>query len=115
MPAGKLRDRFEFPTPTKQSDGAGNFESGEWNVEFEDAAEQITLRGGEEIVAERLAGRQPTVLRVRQSSKTRQITTGWAARNKRTREMHNIKGKHDPDNKRMWFDILTETGGAVAV
>lgn len=114
--AGELRERFIFEVREDLSDnsppgdGYGNME-GDWLPQFTVWAKLHLMRGGENVIASRLQGRQPAILTVRASSLTRRITTDWRCRDKRTSEAYNIRSVElHPD--RSGFDLLIERGVA---
>lgn len=116
MSAGKLTERYTFAKRTDTStdspagDGYGNFE-GSWSDQFTVWAERTFLRGGEDVLAARLEGRQPIILRIRRSSDTEQITTDWRATDTRRSKVYNIRTVSEtPD--RQWIDLLVESGVA---
>lgn len=111
MAAGKLDHRFAFGERVVSSDGYGN--------EVTDFADRFTvwagvtyLRGSEAVIAARLEGRQPVVIRVRQSTQTRQISTDWRASDARSGEVYNIRSIVPTDDQ-AFFDITAERGVAV--
>lgn len=109
--AGELRDRVAFEMRVPEPDGYGST-LGPF-VEQLVVAARITARfGGEQVMAARLAGRQPVTITVRQSADTRRIDETWRARNARTETMYAIRSIADPDGRREWLDILCETGTA---
>ena len=111
MSAGELRERLTFAQRALTSDGFGN-SAGEWEDQFTVAASIVPRRGGEEIAAARLQGRQIALVRVRYSSDTAQITTDWRATNTRTGEEWDVK---EPParmpNDRGYLEFLCERGG----
>lgn len=110
MSAGRLYERVRFEKPFRTSDGYGGFEDG-WETQFTLGAHYTWLRGTETVLAARLEGRQPTVIRVRASSDTRGITTDWRAVDERSGEIFNIRSIIETDN-RAYFDITAESGVA---
>jgi hypothetical protein len=70
------------------------------------------VRGGEDVMAARLEGRQPVVLTVRKSTDTDDITTDWRATDARTGAVYNIRTVQ-PSEDRAWIDLLCESGVAV--
>jgi head-tail adaptor len=111
MAAGKLDKRVAFESPIKVSDGYGGTENG-WVPQFTVSADYIRLRGGETVLASRLSGTQPTVIKVRASSSTRLVTTDWRARDARSGEVFNIRSIIESDD-RAYLDIAAESGVAV--
>lgn len=115
MTAGRLRERITFSereTGSGVPDGYGNYE-GQWVFRFTVAARKRYLRGGEEVLGQRLQGTQPVLLTVRSSLETRQITTDWRATDARTGEHYNIR-TISPGERRDYLDILVEAGAADA-
>jgi head-tail adaptor len=110
MRAGNLRLRLEFQERASVSDGHGN-EQGDWQARYECAAERIMLRGGEQVMASRLEGRQPAVMTIRANSQARRITTDWRARDIRSEEIWAIRSI-SPSQKRDFIELLVEKGVA---
>lgn len=82
---GQLYERVAFDERAIASDGEGNVE-GEFVQVFECRAGFTFLRGGETVIAGRLEGKQPVVVRVRRSSETLQIAADWQMRDLRNGE-----------------------------
>jgi SPP1 family predicted phage head-tail adaptor len=116
--AGALRERVSFDRREDLSgdsppgDAYGNVE-GNWQEQFTVAARIIPRLGGEEVMAARLAGRQPYTIRVRSSSDTRRISTDWRARNARDGIVYNIRAVSNVDERNVFLDLLCEAGVAV--
>lgn len=108
--AGRLDKRVRFDSPTPTEDGFGGREDG-WTAQMTVWACYTRLRGGETVLASRLEGRQPTVIRVRASSAARAITTDWRAVDVRTGETFNIRSIVETQD-RAWLDITAESGVA---
>jgi SPP1 family predicted phage head-tail adaptor len=108
---GELRSRIALQVRSNHDDGYGNEVTGPFETQAEVWAKFHFLRGGEEVMAGRLAGKQPAIITVRQSAATRAITTAWRILTK-DGEAWNIRAITDPDNKRAWFEILAEKGVA---
>jgi head-tail adaptor len=110
MPAGELRGKIGFynrvPIDTDYGTAAGD-----WVLQFTRSSRIRYLRGGEEVMGQRLEGVSPIVLTVRSGEETRQITSGWQARNERTGEQFQIRAV-TPDEKTAWIDLLCESGVA---
>src|SRR5690606_4858912 len=77
-----LIERVAFDSRQEIDDDAGNFESKFVQV-FECRAAFVYLRGTEAVIAARLEGRQPIVVRVRRNSMTNQIDHDWQMRDLR--------------------------------
>lgn len=113
MSAGDLGVRLHFD---KRSDGGawgapvpggGNFVR-----QFTTWAGLKPLRGGETVIAERLAGKQVWVVRVYRNSKTRLITASWRLvdPNDENRVFQVKSPPHDPDGSRAFLEFLAEEG-----
>jgi SPP1 family predicted phage head-tail adaptor len=76
MSAGKLDRRVTLHSPTTTADNHGGVMSG-WTAGPTVWAGFLFLRGGETVIASRLAGRQPAVITIRKSAATALVTTEW--------------------------------------
>jgi SPP1 family predicted phage head-tail adaptor len=112
MGAGALRDRVTFAMRVTADDGYGNT-VGNWQDQFSRSAQITALRGGESVMAARLAGTQPVIIRVRIDSGTREITPGWKATHGLTGIAYNIVSVADMEGRRRYFDILARSGEAL--
>lgn len=107
--AGDLRDRYRFDqrSPDANGDRLGEFEPG-----FAVAARTTWLRGTEAVMGQRLEGKQPVVITIRDSQQTRAITNAFRAVNARdATKVFNITSVA-PAKERGFIDILATTGGA---
>lgn len=111
MSAGKLDKRIAFESPVETEDRAGGTVRG-WAAQFTVAAEYTRLRGGETVMASRLSGAQPTVIRVRVSAQARRIKTGWRGVDARSGEVFNLRAIIETDD-RAYIEITAESGVAV--
>lgn len=111
MGGGGLIERVEFSKPHRDSDGQGGWENG-WTPQFTCRAEYTRLRGSEAVQAARLSGRQPTVIKVRASSASKTVKTGWKITDKRTGEEFNIRSR-EITKDRQYVEFLAESGVAV--
>lgn len=112
MPAGELRERVAFGVRQTIDDGYGNPVSGDFLEQFTTAARIQPLKGGERVMADRLSGVQPCVIRVRYSLRAMEIAPGWQARDVRKGTVFNITGAANMDEKRKYIDILATAGEA---
>ncbi|TCR01069.1 head-tail adaptor protein [Neorhizobium sp. JUb45] len=115
MQAGDLDQRVAFDASVSVPDGHGGTETG-WaqdDVATKVAANFRYLRGGEAVLAARLDGRQPVVVTVRRSSKTRLIDTNWRMRDVRTGIVYNIRSGPVPTDDRGYLEFTVESGVAV--
>jgi len=76
--AGQLKDRISF---SQREPDANGVRLGDWGEPLTVWAQLTWLRGGEGVLAQRLAGRQPVVITVREFAATRAIDNSWRAVN----------------------------------
>lgn len=114
MDAGKLNRRVAFDAPKKVKDAHGGVKNG-----FADDADATRvwanfrfLRGGETVQAARLAGRQPIVVTIRNSSQSKIIDTSWRMRDS-DGEVYNIRSGPVPSDDRLYLEFTVEGGVAV--
>lgn len=111
--AGRQREKLLFQVRANVDDGYGNTQSGDWETQFTSAAELIPLKGGEPVIAARLTGVQPYIIRIRGSSQSRSVTTAWRAVDARNQSrIFNIRSIANTDQKNAWLDIMAEDGVA---
>lgn len=106
---GQLRHRITLAERVMIEDEYGNVE-GSWQDRGTVAAAFRFLRGGEEVMAGRLAGKQPAIITVRSSTLTRSMTTAW--RITYDGDAYNARAITDPTGRRAWLEILAEKGVA---
>lgn len=109
--SGELRHKVAFDKRRDVTDEYGNTQSA-FVEQFVVAAKVQAKFGGEAVTAARLVGQQPVTIIVRQSSQTRQIAVDWRARDVRSGTEYAIRSIVDPDDRRAFFEILTQTGTA---
>lgn len=113
--AGELRHRVAFDKREDVNpdapDDLGNTYSA-FVEQFTVWAKVQAKFGGEAVTAARLTGQQPVTIVVRQSTQTNLIKTDWQARDAKSGEVYAIRSIVDPDDKRQFFEILTQTGVA---
>lgn len=105
--AGRLDRRVTFQSRASSSDGYGGTVTA-FADEFTVWGGFTHLRGGETVIASRLEGVHPAVIRVRASSDTEEITTDWRAVCDGT--VYAIRDVTPVE--RMWIDILVASGEA---
>lgn len=111
--AGKLREKLLFQRRAIVDDGFGNEQSGDFATVFTAAAELIPLKGGEPVLAARLSGVQPFIIKIRGCNDARAVTPAWRAVDARNpARLFNITAAVDPDNKNAWIDIMATQGVA---
>ena len=109
MAAGKMRERMKFQERSQSPDGYGNFEN-VWTDKFARAAEIIPLKGGEEVLAARLSGVQPVIIRIRYSTEASAIASHWKAVDARTDATYNITSIINIDQKKRYLDLMATRG-----
>lgn len=111
--AGDLRERVHLQRRTFADDGFGNTVAGDFETVFTCAAHYKPLRGTEAVQAQRLAGQQPYVVTIRQSSQSRNVLTDWQMVDARNpARVMSIAAISDPDGRRAWLEILATEGEA---
>lgn len=108
--SGQLHYQVELLKREDVDDGMGNTVS-DWVEQFQTRAEFIHLRGSEAVMAGRLQGKHTQVIRVRNSSNTRLITTDWMLRDVRTGKSFNIRDIEHEVN-RQFIALTCESGVA---
>lgn len=108
--AGQLFEKVAFDERANSSDGYGN-EQGDFAEVFQCRAGFTYLRGSEAVIASRLEGRQPIVVRIRASSDAREITPDWQMRDLRTGEVYAVQSIAQTED-RMFLDVLVVSGVA---
>lgn len=112
MTAGALKHRLRFEARSTVIDDYGN-EQGDFAEQFVRWAEIMPLRGGETVMAARLTGTQPVIIRVRRDAETRQIEAHWRAVDERTDEVYALKSPPtDMEDSRAYLTIVAEAGVA---
>ncbi len=110
--AGQLRTRIHLQARSISDDGFGNPVSGPFETKHLAWAKFQYLRGGEEVMAGRLAGKQPAIILIRRRDfASQEITTAWRIIGN-DGALWNIRAITDPDDKGAWLEILAEKGVA---
>lgn len=109
--AGQLRELVAFDERSPVDDGYGNTVSGPFVEQFQQRAGFTFLRGNEAVEASRLEGRQPIIIRTRNSPQARKVTTDWQARDVRKGVAYNIE-TITTDTTLEWLEILARSGVA---
>ena len=111
--AGRQRDKLLFQRRLSYDDGYGNEQSGDFATMFSAAAELIPLRGSEPVLAARLTGVQPFIIRIRSCIAAREVDMAWRIVDARNpARIFNITASVDPDNKNAWIEIMATQGVA---
>jgi head-tail adaptor len=108
--AGPLYHLCAFDQPVEAEDGYGNFTSG-FAEQFQLHGNFTFLRGGETVMASRLQGQKPAIVRIRACHDAERITPDWRMRDVREDVAYNIRSiTLAPD--RGYFDLLVQAGVA---
>lgn len=102
-------EKRETGNPDSPAD-YGNTET-TWRCQFSCRAGYQHLRGGETVLAGRLQGRHPQIIRVRSFAKSRTVTTDWRIVDQRTGTVFNIRDI-TPTTDRAFIEFLVESGVA---
>ncbi|MBL4761713.1 MAG: phage head closure protein [Gammaproteobacteria bacterium] len=108
----KLNRRITFYSPALLDDGVGGAEDG-WNEEQTVWSNIHYLRGGESVMAGRLAGKKPVIITVRKSSFSDQILSSW--RVVLGGVDFNVRENPTPSQNCLYYEFLAESGVAVGV
>jgi head-tail adaptor len=108
--AGPLIDRVAFDQPVEAKDGYGNVTTAFAEV-FQMQAAFIFLRGGETVLAARLEGQQPALVRVRASANTALVTPEWRMRDVRRAKTYAVRAI-TLSIERGYYDLLVQSGAA---
>lgn len=109
--SGQLHYQVSLLKREDVDDGQGNTQ-GKFVEQFQTRAEFIHLRGSEAVMAGRLQGKHTQVIRVRNSSSTRLISTDWMLRDVRTGKSFNIRDIEHEVN-RQFIALTCESGVAI--
>ncbi|MBW9113149.1 head-tail adaptor protein [Rhizobium cauense] len=121
--AGRLNEKVAFDERADQEDGHGNVQDA-FVEQFQRRAGFTYMRGGETVIASRLEGRQPTIVRVRRDSDTLKIGPDWRMRDSRNGSWQGTDENRywdgpiyavrsiAPTEDRQFLDIMVESGVA---
>lgn len=110
MKSGDLTFRVAFDAPLATADGQGGVVRGWDEGQVECQAHIRYLRGGETVIAARLAGVQPAVVTIRNAEAARAIRHYWRMRDLRSGAIYALKTDPIPTDDRAFLEI-TATGG----
>lgn len=112
--AGDLKERIALERRMEINPDAPNDYGntvGGWVSQGEVWAQYVFLRGGEAVIAGRLQGRQPVVVRVRASALTRQVAPEWRVRDVRSGVIYAVRSVTETAD-RAAVEVLAESGVA---
>ncbi len=110
--AGALSEIVAFESRAVIDDGYGNEVSGDWTERFKANARIQPIKGGESVIADRLQGTQPVVIRVRYEPQSLSANTDWRVRDLRAGVIYQIKSQANMDEKRRYIEFLAIAGVA---
>lgn len=114
--AGKLKNRVtlarrEMINPDEPNDYGNTV--GAWVDQGMVWAGFFYIRGGEAVMAGRLQGRQPVVIRLRSSPLSRQVEADWQVTDDHTGTAFAVRSVNpDPEGDGAFVDLLAESGVA---
>ena len=109
MQGGTIRDSIEFKTRALASDGMGNT-VGSFESQFTVMGNVKYLRGGESVMAARVAAKQPAIITVRVTLETQLIAPDWVA--VIDGKTFNIREHPTKTDNRLYYQFLAESGVA---
>ncbi|MDR7147152.1 head-tail adaptor protein [Rhizobium sp. BE258] len=108
-----MREKLNFQQRSLVDDGYGNEQAGDFATVFSAAAELIPLKGGEPVLAARLTGTQPFIIRIRSCVAARVVTTAWRAVDARNpSRIFNLTAAANVDQKNAYIDLMATQGVA---
>jgi head-tail adaptor len=111
MVAGELYHRIRFEKRTQVTNEYGDVEEG-FEAQFVRSAGIRPLKGGEAVMAARLGGVQPVLMRVRIDSQTQLIRPDWQAVDTRDGTIYAINSIADMEQRRQYYTIVAQAGVA---
>lgn len=109
--SGVLQESVAFDAPTVSTDEYGGQISG-WTEQFRDRVQFIYQRGREAENAGRLTGSAVFKVKMRSSTKSREITPDYRMRDVRRGVAFNIR-EVDAISDRRWVWLMAESGVAI--
>jgi hypothetical protein len=111
--AGQLWALFRFERRKLDANGdrLGDWGDDAITLPAKFAPLKMTVRGGEAVMSERLQGRQPVILTVRDCAGARLIASDWRAVNERSGEIYGVKGASMNGDNIAFIDILVQAEG----
>jgi len=108
MGAGQKRELVSFEKrAVGPTEGGGTV--GPWQEQFQTSARVRYLRGGENVIGQRMKGVSPIIFTVHDFTKTQLVTNRWRIRDVRTGDTYNIRSI-TPGERAFDLDILCEIG-----
>ena len=109
--AGLFIQRVAFDQRAEVEDEYGNMVAG-WTEQFQARAHFEYLRGSETVMAGRLAGQEPMLVRIRTSANARRIENEWQMRDKGDNDKPYNVTDVTWDNSRAVIDLIVVGGVA---
>lgn len=101
---------MRFEERRRADDGYGNKRGEVWVPKLEVWSGRMLLKGGETVIASRLAGRGAAILKVRSSAATREIRADWRAVDTRDGTVWHVKEPPRLTDDRAFLEMLVESG-----
>ena len=111
--AGKFRSRFAFEKRLDSADGFGNAQA-RWVRQFTRRARYAPLKGGESVMAARLASKIPALLTIRRDSATAAIDAAWRCVDLDLGTIHEVRTVTVFPDRPGEMDLLVESGVSAA-
>lgn len=109
---GQMTYRLAFDAPAVADNGAGGRRRG-WTEGLHECWAAVRfLRGGETVIAARLAGVQPVVVTIRACDAARAIRHDWRIRDLRSGTVYSISAPPVASDSRGFLDIVAQSGVA---
>ncbi|MDZ4382806.1 MAG: Ig-like domain-containing protein [Parvibaculum sp.] len=111
--AGQFRSRFAFEKRLDSADGFGNVHA-RWVRQFTRRARYAPLKGGESVMAARLASKVPALLTIRRDSATALIDAAWRCVDLDLGTIHEVRTVTVFPDRPGEMDLLVESGVSAA-
>lgn len=111
MSGGQLKHKLTFQRRGIARNSMGTRVDGFGDLFLPVKAAITELRGGEEITHSRLEGKRVLSIKVRATSKTRELKSSDRAVNQNTGTIYNIKTVDGLESRSKWLTLLVETDG----
>lgn len=109
--AGALSELVHFQKRGEVVDEWGNVQTGPWTTQFTEACRMMAKLGSEPVFAARLESRQPFIMTVRSSDRTRGVAMDWRAVNARTGAVYNLTTSVNVDERGAYLEMLVIDSG----
>jgi len=111
MTAGKMRTKVALQRRILSDDGFGTIVAGDFETVFLEYAELTPRLGSEAVMASRLQGVQPYTIKVRSSTRTREIDATWRAVGRDGAVYSIVSPRMNISQKNDYVEFLATVGG----